>query len=148
MSIAFNRLDGSVNEALVRGREDIYFGAEYSQSAGTPLPAGVVKHYVDGLASSPDALRGSFGSYRAVDATIAQNAQRKMRRLSLPVLAIGGEKGLSEGTITTMKLVVVGAVPGLDERQFAEIAEKVKSTCPVSVALKGNVALDLEAKLG
>jgi pimeloyl-ACP methyl ester carboxylesterase len=94
-----------VNEALVRGREDIYFGAEYAQSAGTPLPASVVKYYVDGLAASPDALRGGFGSYRAIDATIAQNAQRKIRRLSLPVLAIGGERGLGEGTISTMKLV-------------------------------------------
>ena len=98
--IAFNRL-----EALVRGRENIYFGAEYAQSAGTPLPDHVVKYYVDGLASSPDALRGSFGSYRAIDATIAQNAQRKTRRLSLPVLAIDGAKGLGEGTTSTMKLV-------------------------------------------
>jgi pimeloyl-ACP methyl ester carboxylesterase len=103
--VAFNRLDGSVNEALVRGREDVYFGAEYAQSAGRPLPADVVKYYVDRLASSPDALRGSFGSYRAIDTTIAQNAQRKTRRLSLPVLAIGGENGLGQGTITTMKLV-------------------------------------------
>jgi pimeloyl-ACP methyl ester carboxylesterase len=103
--IAFNRLDGSVNEALVRGREHIYFGAEYAQSAGAPLPAYAVKYYVDGLAASRDALRGSFGSYRAIDTTIAQNAQRKTRRLSLPVLAIGGEKGLGEGTINTMKLV-------------------------------------------
>ena len=45
------------------------------------------------LASSPDALRGSFGSYRAIDTDIAQNQQRKTRRLTLPVLAIGGEKG-------------------------------------------------------
>ncbi|VIO68301.1 Soluble epoxide hydrolase [Bradyrhizobium ivorense] len=103
--IAFNRLDASVNEALVRGREDIYFGAEYAQSAGTALPAGVIKHYVDGLASSPDALRGSFGSYRAIDATTAQNAERRTRRLTLPVLAIGGEKGLNESTVSTMKLV-------------------------------------------
>jgi pimeloyl-ACP methyl ester carboxylesterase len=103
--IAFNRLDGDVNERLVRGREDVYFGAEYAQSAGTPLPANIVKYYVDGLASSPDTLRGSFGSYRAIDATIAQNAQRKTRRLTLPVLAIGGGKGIGEGVITTMKLV-------------------------------------------
>lgn len=103
--IAFNRLDGDVNERLVRGREDIYFGAEYAQSAGTPLPDYVVKYYVDGLASSSDALRGSFGSYRAIDTTIAQNAERKKRRLTLPVLAIGGEKGIGEGVVNTMKLV-------------------------------------------
>jgi pimeloyl-ACP methyl ester carboxylesterase len=103
--IAFNRLDADVNEALVRGREHIYFGAEYAGSAGTPLPDNVVKYYVDGLASSPDALRGSFGSYRAIDTTIAQNAQRKTRRLTLPVLAIGGAKGIGEGVASTMKLV-------------------------------------------
>ena len=103
--LAFNRLGPEVNEALVRGREEIYFGAEYAGSAGTPLPDEVVEYYIDRLRSGSDALRGSFGSYRAIDTTIAQNAQRKRRRLTLPVLAIGGEKGLGEGTVSTMKLV-------------------------------------------
>jgi osmotically inducible protein OsmC len=49
--------------------------------------------------------------------------------------------------ITTMKLEVRGNVPGIEEREFVEVAEKVKSTCPVSTAIKGNVALELEAKL-
>jgi pimeloyl-ACP methyl ester carboxylesterase len=70
-----------------------------------PLPDYVGKYYVDRLASSPDALRGSFGSYRAIDTTIAQNAERKTRRLKLSVLAIGGEKGVGEGVVNTMKLV-------------------------------------------
>jgi pimeloyl-ACP methyl ester carboxylesterase len=103
--LAFNRLDGSVNEALVRGREDIYFGAEYAASAGTPLPEAVVRYYVERLASGDDALRGSFGSYRAIDTTTAQNEQRKKHRLTVPVLAIGGGKGLGEGTANTMRLV-------------------------------------------
>ena len=111
--IAFNRLDADVNEALVRGRETIYFGAEYAGSAGKPLPDDVVKYYVDGLASSPDALRGSFGSYRAIDTTIAQNTQRKTHRLTLPVLAIGGTKGIGEGVATTMKLVADNVQPVL-----------------------------------
>ena len=103
--IAFNRLDASVNEALVQGREDIYFGAEYAGSAGTPLPDAVVKYYIERLASSRDALRGSFGSYRAIDVSIAQNEERKKHKLALPVLAIGGGKGLGEGTASTMRLV-------------------------------------------
>jgi pimeloyl-ACP methyl ester carboxylesterase len=103
--LAFNRLGPEVNEALVRGREGIFFGPEYANSAGTPLPDTVVQYYIDGLASSPDALRGSFGSYRAIDTTIAQNQERKARRLTLPVLAIGGAKGLGEGVANTMKLV-------------------------------------------
>lgn len=103
--IAFNRLPGSVNEALVQGREAIYFGAEYAQSAGTPLPDAVVRYYVERLASSRDALRGSFASYRAIDVSIAQNEQRKQRKLTLPVLAIGGGKALGEGVANTMRLV-------------------------------------------
>ncbi len=88
--LAFNRLGPEVNEALVRGREEIFFGAEYANSAATPLRDEVVQYYIDRIASSPDALRGSFGSYRAIDASIAQNQQRKLKRLTLPVLAIGG----------------------------------------------------------
>lgn len=103
--IAFNRLDADVNEALVRGREQIYFGAEYAGSAGTPLPDEVVRYYVERLTAGPDALRGSFGSYRAIDTSIAQNQQRRTRRLTLPVLAIGGAKGIGEGVAATMKLV-------------------------------------------
>ena len=34
--------------------------------------------------------RGSFGFYRAWDTTMAQNEQRRTRRLTMPVLAIGG----------------------------------------------------------
>lgn len=109
--IAFNRLDPEVNEALVRGREEVYFGAEYAGSAGTPLPKSVVQYYVDRLKPS-DALRGSFGSYRAIDTTIAQNAERKKHPLTLPVLAIGGEKGIGEGVVNTMKLVA-GNVHGV-----------------------------------
>jgi pimeloyl-ACP methyl ester carboxylesterase len=90
--IAFNRLGPDVNEALVRGREHIYFGSEFAVSAGTSLPDDVVRYYVERLASSPDALRGSFGSYRAIDENYAQNQVRKTMRLTPPVLAIGGGK--------------------------------------------------------
>jgi lipoyl-dependent peroxiredoxin len=49
--------------------------------------------------------------------------------------------------ITTMSLVVRAEVPGIDERDFLELAEKVKNTCPVSAALAGNVAIEVDAKL-
>jgi pimeloyl-ACP methyl ester carboxylesterase len=103
--LAFNQLP-KVNEQLVTGREDIFFGAEFDASAGTnKLPADVVKYYIDTLAASPDHLRGSFGFYRAIPTSIAQNEQRKTRRLTLPVLAIGGAESSGEGPGTTMKLV-------------------------------------------
>jgi pimeloyl-ACP methyl ester carboxylesterase len=127
--IAFNRLDPELNERLVIGREDVYFGAEFAASAATRLPDNVVNYYVRRIASSPDALRGSFGSYRAIDDTIAQNAQRKTRRLTLPVLAIGGEKGIGEGVANTMKLVANNVqtviIPGSGHWVAEEAPEKL-----------------------
>ena len=94
--LAFNQLE-TVNEQLVTGREDIFFGAEFDASAGTSkLPAGAVRYYVDTIASEPDYLRGSFGIYRALPTTIAQNQERKSRRLTMPVLAIGGAESAGD----------------------------------------------------
>jgi osmotically inducible protein OsmC len=49
--------------------------------------------------------------------------------------------------ITTMKLQVNATVPGIDNAKFQEIAAATKDGCPVSKALKGNVAIELTAKL-
>ena len=103
--IPFNQLK-ETNEKLVRGREEIFFGAEFSASAGTnKLPADTVKYYVDGLASSPEALHGSFQLYRAFGTSAAQNSERKNRRLQMPVLAMGGEQSVGSMAADTMTLV-------------------------------------------
>ena len=49
--------------------------------------------------------------------------------------------------VTTSRLIVQGVVPGIDQATFAAIAEDAKDNCPISVALKGNVALAVEATL-
>ena len=100
---AFNRL-AAVNDQLVTGREDVYFGWQFATKAARPLPGYAVRHYVDTLAADPDALHASFAIYRALDATITQNQQRKTRRLTLPVLGIGGAKSLGNQVADTMKL--------------------------------------------
>jgi pimeloyl-ACP methyl ester carboxylesterase len=104
--LAFNQLPAEVNEALVRGREAIFFAPEFDASAGTnKLPADAVNYYIDTLAADPDALRGSFGFYRAIPTTAAQNQQRKEQRLTLPVLAIGGAESSGAMVADTMQLV-------------------------------------------
>jgi pimeloyl-ACP methyl ester carboxylesterase len=100
---AFNRL-AEVNDQLAQGREDIYFGWQFATKAAKKLPDYAVQHYIDTLAADPGALHASFAIYRALDATIAQNQQRKERRLTLPVLAIGGQYSLGEQIAATMKL--------------------------------------------
>lgn len=47
--------------------------------------------------------------------------------------------------ITTMKLTVKAVVPGIDDAKFQSIAAATKEGCPVSVALKGNVQIELTA---
>lgn len=49
--------------------------------------------------------------------------------------------------VTRSALVVEGRVPGLDENGFRQAAEEAKEGCPVSQALKGNVELEVEARL-
>ncbi len=49
--------------------------------------------------------------------------------------------------ITGMRLEVRGRVPGIDRAAFAKAAEDAKNGCPVSQALKGNVPMELDARL-
>jgi pimeloyl-ACP methyl ester carboxylesterase len=99
--LAFNRVD-ALPEQLVAGREDVFFGYEFAIQGGK-LPEDVVDYYV-GLLSNPESLRGSFGWYRALDTTIAQNQQRTTR-LTMPVLAIGGAASYGDHVEEAVKLV-------------------------------------------
>jgi osmotically inducible protein OsmC len=49
--------------------------------------------------------------------------------------------------VTSSALTVRGRVPGMDAAAFTAAAEGAKDGCPISVALKGNVALSVEASL-
>jgi osmotically inducible protein OsmC len=50
--------------------------------------------------------------------------------------------------ITKMHLVVVAAVPGIDNAKFQEVAKATLVGCPVSKAFRGNLTLTLDARLG
>ena len=121
--IAVNRLD-TVNEQLVQGREDIYFGYEFAIQAGTKLPDDVINYYV-GLLTNPDSLRGSFAFYREWDTMMAQNEQRAKRPLTMPVLGIGGAASNGENVGSAMKSLATdvhsAVIPGAGH-WFAEEA--------------------------
>ncbi len=125
---AFNRLT-AVNDQLVTGREEIYFGWQFAAKAARPLPEYAVRHYVSTLAADPGALHASFAIYRALDATIAQNQERKTRRLRTPVLGIGGAKSLGEQVADTMKLaaddVQTLVIPGCGHHPPEETPEEL-----------------------
>ena len=101
--LSFNRIE-RLNEQLVTGREDAFYRWEFDAAAKS-LPDEVIDYYV-GMLSNPDSLRGSFGWYRALEETIAQDEQRKTRRrLTMPVLAIGGEASFGEHVGDALQLV-------------------------------------------
>jgi len=133
---AFNRL-AEVNEQLVQGREDVYFGFQFAKATKT-LPDHTVRYYIDALAADHDALRGSFAAYRALDTTIAQNERRMTRRLTLPVLAIGGAEGIGEGAANTMKLaaddVQSVVIPGSGHYCLEEAPEEMLTALTVFLA--------------
>jgi pimeloyl-ACP methyl ester carboxylesterase len=124
--LPFNRID-LLNEQLVSGREELFFGWEFD-AAARKLPAHVISYYVQML-SDPESLRGSFAWYRALDTTIAQDAERKTRPLTMPVLAMGGEFSFGEHVAEAARLVaddVEGAsIPGVGHFLAEEAPEEL-----------------------
>lgn len=57
------------------------------------------------------------------------------------------EKVDGKSTVSTIKLVTRGKVAGIDQAAFAKAAEGTKEGCPVSRAFKGNVKIEVDAKL-
>jgi pimeloyl-ACP methyl ester carboxylesterase len=102
----FNRVDG-LAEALVAGREAAFLASQFSAKAATPLAADAVAHYVAAVARGPEALRGSLAPYRALEATMAQNARRGAAPLAVPVLAVGGGRSTGGLVGATMALVAL-----------------------------------------
>lgn len=133
---AFNRLTG-VDEQLVRGREQLHFGHQFATKSAKALPEAAVRRYVDILAADPEALRCSFEFYRALGTTIAQNHERRSRRLSLPVLAIGGAENLAAAIGGTMKLaadVQTVVLPGCGHHPAEETPEAMLSALTAFLA--------------
>jgi lipoyl-dependent peroxiredoxin len=49
--------------------------------------------------------------------------------------------------VKSSRLVVRGRVPGLDQASFEQAARGASENCPISLALKGNVEISVEATL-
>lgn len=50
-------------------------------------------------------------------------------------------------TVKSIRLKTVGTVPGLDQDQFAELAEQAEKKCPISNLLRGGAEIAIEATL-
>jgi pimeloyl-ACP methyl ester carboxylesterase len=101
------RFGGPDMERLVAGRERIYLDRFWNEFSATPQAFGEVsrKHYAR-LYARPGAMRAGFAQFAAFDQDDIDNqAFVSKGKLTMPVLAIGGEKSFG-----TMMAVVMRAV--------------------------------------
>ena len=104
----FNRLDAELNEAFVRGNENLFFSWQFRTKAARPdaISEEDIAIYVKAY-STPDALRAGFDYYRAIEANVAQNARRMKTKLGMPLLLVAGEKGVGQAMVDG--LIGIGA---------------------------------------
>jgi pimeloyl-ACP methyl ester carboxylesterase len=103
--VGFNRAYG-INEPMVQGREDIYFGHQFASKAGSPnaIPEYPVGVYVNAVKSS-EALRSTFWYYRAIDINMERNKERVKTRLPMPILAVGASRAWGGYVEETARLI-------------------------------------------
>jgi osmotically inducible protein OsmC len=101
----------------------------------------------DGRTSPEELIASAHASCfsMAFSAQLARNGTPATR---LDVKAVITFDKLEAGwRITNSDLTVRGKVAGIDAAKFVELAEAAKDGCPISQALKGNVAFSVDARL-
>ena len=101
------RFGGPDMERLVDGRERIYLDRFWNEFSADPASFTEVsrEHYTK-LYALPGAMRAGFAQFAAFDQDAIDNAGFLARgRLTMPVLAIGGEKSFGTMMATIMRVV-------------------------------------------
>src|SRR5579864_594062 len=103
--------------------------------------------FENGTGTNPEELIGAAhaGCYSMALAAGLGKAGFNPQRVHTTA-AVSIEKVGDGFKITRIRLLSEAKVPGIDARQFQEIAEKTKTGCPVSQALAAT-PIELEAKL-
>jgi len=101
------RFHGPTPEALVRGREAIYFAYFWNDLAADKkhsIPLADRQAYLAEY-SRPGRMRAAWAYFASFQQTAKDLAEMSRTRLSIPVLTIGGDKSLGEFLGNQMKLV-------------------------------------------
>jgi pimeloyl-ACP methyl ester carboxylesterase len=125
------RFHGPTPEELVRGRERVYFEYFWNDLAADKtrsIPEADRKAYTAAYAR-PERMRAGWAYFVSFGQAAKDFAQFAQTRLTMPVLAIGGEKSLGEFLGQQMKLVaedVTGVV--LKDSGHWVLEERAKET--------------------
>ena len=128
-------LGGPDIERLVKGRERIYLDRFWNDFAGTPSRIGEAtrRHYA-ALYAQPGAMRAAFAQFRSIRKDADDNKKVFTTKLTIPVLAIGGEKSFGAMEAVVMRnaatdvteLVIPDAGHWLMEEQPAATIKAVR----------------------
>jgi pimeloyl-ACP methyl ester carboxylesterase len=101
------RFNGPTPEALVKGRETIYFAYFWNNLAADKnhsIPEADRQAYLAAY-SRPGRMRASWEYFASWPKTAKDFAEMSRTKLTMPVLSIGGDKSLGEALAAQMKLV-------------------------------------------
>ncbi|MBS0455357.1 MAG: alpha/beta hydrolase [Proteobacteria bacterium] len=89
---------------LVKGRERIYLDRFWNEFAGDPgkIDEGTRVHYAR-LYARPGAMQAAFAQFRSIRKDAEDNAESVKTKLTMPVLAIGGEKSFGANEAAVMR---------------------------------------------
>lgn len=91
-------------ERLVAGRERIYLDRFWNEFAGTPskIDEATRQHYAE-LYAKPGAMHDAFLQFRAIRNDAEDNKVAMANKLTMPVLAVGGEKSFGSNEAMVMR---------------------------------------------
>jgi pimeloyl-ACP methyl ester carboxylesterase len=91
-------------ERLVAGRERIYLDRFWNEFAGDPtkVDEATRQHYAK-LYARPGAMHAAFAQFRSIRQDAVDNQASMATRLTMPVLAVGGEKSFAENEAIVMR---------------------------------------------
>jgi len=121
---------------LVQGRERIYLDRFWNDFAGDPAKVDeATRVYYAKLYARPGAMKASFAQFQSIRKDAEDNAESVKSKLTMPVLAIGGEKSFGANEAIVMRnaatnvteLVVPGAGHWLMEEAPAETIKAVQT---------------------
>jgi pimeloyl-ACP methyl ester carboxylesterase len=93
-------------ERLVEGRERIYLDRIWNDFTGDPgKPDEATRAYYAAQYAQPGAMRAGFAHFTAFTQDVEDNKNFQQTKLTMPVLAIGGEKSFGATEATVMRNV-------------------------------------------
>ena len=95
-------------ERLVAGRERIYLDRFWNEFAGDPakIDEATREHYAE-LYALPGAMHSVFAQFRSIRQDAVDNAASIATKLTMPVLAVGGEKSFGANEAVVMRNAAV-----------------------------------------